>query len=235
MATEKSGPLVEQITGKLIDYIINNNLKAGEKLPNEFALTQLLGVGRSTVREAVKTLVSRNVLKVKQGAGTFVAAKQLGMSADPLGFTFVKDKKKLATDLLTMRIIIEPNIAAMAAVNADAEDIEQIEGLCREVEGLIFSSADHTEKDIAFHTKVAHSSKNLVAPHLLPIIESSIALFTDLTNNAIDHQTTDTHRALVTAIKNRDAVAASDAVYLHLIYNRNKLREIFGELTEKEE
>ena len=79
--------------------------KPGDRLPNEYELAQRLGVGRSTVREAIKLLVSQNVLEIHRGNGTFVC-EQTGVAADPLGLKFIPGKKKLGLDLCEIRFMI---------------------------------------------------------------------------------------------------------------------------------
>ena len=66
------------------DRIITNDIQRGEKLPNEFELAESLNVGRGTIREAVKLLVSRNILEIRRGKGTFVA-QEPGVADDPYG------------------------------------------------------------------------------------------------------------------------------------------------------
>ncbi len=217
--------LSEQIAENIINYIVENDLSTGEKLPNEFELAELLNVGRSTVREAVKSLVTRNILEVRHGAGTFVSNGRLGVSDDPLGFTFIKDKHKLIMDLLEVRIIIEPRIAAMAALSATDQDIADLQRLCAEAEQLIEADENHIEADIALHVKLAESSGNIVVPNLLPIIQNAISLFVSLTNRRLRNETFKTHRMIVDAIAARDANAASDAMLLHLVCNRNAIRK----------
>ena len=68
----KNTLLAEQVEEQLYEYITKLPLKAGDKLPNEFKLAEMFGVGRSTVREAVKLMVSRNVLETRRGSGTYV-------------------------------------------------------------------------------------------------------------------------------------------------------------------
>ena len=226
---ENAKSLAEQAAERLVEYIIQNHLKAGSKLPNEFELAQLLGVGRSTVREAVKSLVSRNVLEVRQGAGTFVARRSVGVAEDPLGFTFIKDKHKLIMDLLEIRMAIEPRIAAMAAIAAAPQDITEMRTLCREIEELILADSDHMERDIALHVKIAESSRNLVVPSLIPIIQNAVSLFVDATDRSLRDETIRTHRMIVDGIESHDPVAASDAMSMHIIYNRDNLRKLFDE------
>ena len=108
--------LVEQTTQRLLEMIQREGYGPGDKLPTETELVRRLGVGRNTVREALRSLASRNVVTVRQGAGTFISEKN-GVADDPLGFAMMEDPEKLTRDLLQIRVMLEPPIAALAAQN----------------------------------------------------------------------------------------------------------------------
>ncbi len=222
MGASQSHGLSEKVSQDILEYIARNGLQPGDRLPNEYELAGMLQVGRSSVREAVKLLVSRNVLVVRQGAGTFVSQKR-GITEDPLGLSLIPDKHRLARDLMEVRILLEPQIAAAAAQNAAAGEIEQLEQLCAQTEQTIRAGELHLQKDIEFHTCIARSSKNLVVPQLLPILQKAIEVFIDVTNSSLLEETIATHREITEAIRRRDAAAAHDAMYLHLIYNRRQI------------
>jgi DNA-binding FadR family transcriptional regulator len=226
---KRSSLLTETAAKQLISYIINNDLPPKAKLPNEFELSEILQVGRSTVREAVKLLVSRNILEVRQGAGTFIVEQQIGVSSDPLGLIFIKDKRKLIIDLLEIRMMIEPRICSLAALNATPEDIAQMRAFADDVEDYISSGQNHAQADIDLHTKIATASGNLVLPNLLPIIQRAVALFSNITQRELRQDTIASHRAIVTAIKERNPVAASDAMTIHIANIRNNINELVGE------
>ncbi|WP_270942298.1 FadR/GntR family transcriptional regulator [Romboutsia lituseburensis] len=226
MKEETIKPLGEIASEKIIKLIVDDNLRIGDKLPNEYELADKLGVGRSTIREAIKALVSRNILEIKRGSGTFI---KCGVADDPLGLIFVKDKLKLAVDLLEIRFMIEPKIASLAAQNATQEDIEEISKLCDEVEELILKGMPHMEKDIEFHTAIARSSKNLVTTNLVPIINKSISVFIDVTNTQLKNETIETHRDILNAIKSKNANEAHDAMLLHLVHNRRNINKVVQE------
>ena len=154
LSQEEKG-LPQKISDDIIALILEENLKPGDKLPNETILSQRL--------DAMKLLASRNIVTVRQGSGTYIAASP-GMVEDPLGFIFIDNKQKLVQDLLEVRFLLEPSIAAMAATRADEKDIKKITALCDEVETLLKNHEDHTQKDIDFHTAIALSSKNVVVP-----------------------------------------------------------------------
>ena len=198
--------LPQKISEDIISFILNEHLQPGDKLPNEAHLAKELNIGRSSLREAMKLLASRNIVTIRQGSGTYVATSP-GVIDDPLGFTFISDKKKLVQDLLEVRFLLEP-------------DVHKIISLCDEVEELLKHKKDHTQKDIEFHTAIALGSKNLIIPRLVPIINSSIPLFVETTGNVLKTETIETHREIANAIAEHNAIKAQDAMSMHLMYNR---------------
>ena len=101
--------------------ILDKPFRIGEKLPNEFALGEKFGVGRSTVREAVKLLISRGILEVRRGSGTYVVGTTPS-DMDPLGLRHLEDKMSFALDLADVRILSEPGIAERDSVGAKTSD-----------------------------------------------------------------------------------------------------------------
>ncbi len=228
MFSNENKTLPEQTADKIVQYIINENLQVGDKIPNEFELGSVLGVGRSTVREAVRILVSRNVLIIRRGAGTYIA-NNTGVSDDPLGLAFTRDKYKLAQDLLQVRIILEPEIAAMAANMANERDVEVILKQCDKVENMIKNGEDHMAEDVRFHQAIARCTGNSVIEKLIPIINTSVAVFVNITSRQLKEETIKTHRAVAEAIAEHNATDAKQAMTMHLLYNKNKINDIIRE------
>lgn len=216
--------LIEITSEAILNYIITNNLTRGDKLPNEYRLAEEMNVGRSTLREAVRTLVSRNILEVRQGSGTYVS-ENTGIIDDPLGFSFVKDTLKLTEDLFEIRYLLEPRVAALAAVNGTKEQIEQLEIIRLEIEERMGEFSDqHFEKDIEFHKLISEMSGNVAMSNLIPIINQSISLYNDYyTSKHIKDETIVSHREIVNAIRNKDPIAAEDAMRIHIVTNRRSL------------
>lgn len=220
-SVEKSLP--QKIAEDIIAFILEENLKPGDKLPNETVLCQRLNVGRSSLREAMRALASRNIVTIRQGSGTYIASST-GVADDPLGLSFINNKKKLIHDLMEIRFLLEPSIAALAAIHADDTEIKKICKLCDDVEELLKVHKDHSDKDIELHTAIALSSKNIVVPRLVPVIFRSIPLLIESTGNTLCNETIESHREIADAIAAHDAVRAHDAMYLHLVYNRKQIQ-----------
>ena len=120
---------------KLLGMIQDKGYTAGDKMPTEAELVERLGVGRNTVREALRILMSRNIVTIRQGSGTFISDKN-GVADDPLGFSMIEDRRKLTEDLIQIRVMLEPPIAALAAQNATEEDVRILGNILLELEDL---------------------------------------------------------------------------------------------------
>lgn len=214
--------LGDRIEARLMKYIQEEPIPVGEKIPNEFELAEKFGVGRSTIREAVKGLVSQGMLEVRRGSGTYVISTHPA-EEDPLGLGRYDDKYHLALELFDVRLMIEPEIAALAAMNATKEEVVQLRVLCNEVEKIYRSGENHVRKDIELHTCIARCSKNRVVEVLVPLINSAVHTFANVTHRELMEETIETHRAIVDAIEKQDQVGARCAMMMHLTYNRQMI------------
>ncbi|MGI6068930.1 MAG: FadR/GntR family transcriptional regulator [Blautia sp.] len=216
--------LAEQISEKMLEYIAERELKPGDRMGTEKEMAEELKVGRSTVREAIKILVSRNILEVRQGSGTYVS-DQKGIADDPLGLELIHDQFKLTWDLLEFRMMIEPQIAYMAALNATKEQMEELDRICEQMEYRGKTEGKGLTPDVRFHICVAEASGNLVAPNLIPIIEKAVELFIHYTKREKTPETVAKHRDIVEGIRRRDPEWARDMMSMHLMFNRQELRK----------
>lgn len=222
MNSLKTTSLAERAANEIEKMIITNKWLPGDKLPNETDMVHNLGIGRGTLREAIKILESKNVVTIKRGRGTFVS-EHVGIINDPLGFRFFNNKKKLAEDLSDFRLLLEPQIARIAALKATENDIAEMQILCDEVHKLISSGKDYSKKDIEFHTKIAAITGNSVIEQIIPLIARGIATYVDITNHSLAGTATTTHQRVVDAIRMHDPDGAYNAMYDHTKENRANL------------
>lgn len=219
-------PLAQVIADKIIDLIETKELLPGQKLPSEQELMKELNVGRGTIREAIKILVSRNIVEIRRGVGTFVAEKT-GVLDDPLGFSFIDNKEKLVKDTMDVRALLEPSIAKWAAVHATDVEILEILDLCHKIETAILNEKDYSDLDVEFHTKIAHSCGNIVVETLIPILNTNIRSLIDVTQASLKDETIRTHKNIAEAIASRDVQKAEQAMKEHIDINQKILDEIF--------
>ena len=123
--------------------------------------------------------------------------------------------------------MLEPGIAEMAAHNATDEDIERLRRLCERVETKIHDGDRYIEDDIAFHTCIAESSKNTVVEQLIPIIDTAVMMFVNITHKKLIDETIMTHRMIVEAIANHDPLGAKSAMVMHLNFNRTYIKKVY--------
>lgn len=220
--------LGSQIEDELMNLILQEPIQVGQKIPNEFELAEKFGVGRSTIREAVKGLVSKGILEVRRGSGTFVISTY-SLEEDPLGLSKFEDKYKLALELFDVRLMLEPEIASLACEYATQEEKKQLKLLCDEVEQIYRDGRNHIKKDIEFHTCIARCSRNRVVETLIPVINTAVMTFANLTHRTLMQETIETHRAITDAILAGDGVGARCAMIMHLTYNRQSLMRMLQE------
>lgn len=213
----------ELVADALVSKIQSGEFHTGSMLPSEAELVNLLGVSRSTVREAVKQLVSQNILEIRRGKGTFVSAMP-GIQTDPFGFRFHKDKLQLGCDLCEVRMMIEPRLAYNAALHASKAQIDNIIAAQQEVRRLVDSGKDHESADISFHFAIASCTDNVIVKTMMQIIYSGIPYLINLTNRNLCQQAVDTHQMVVDAILEKKAQAAYDAMLLHIQQNLDDVK-----------
>lgn len=215
-------PLPQIMADKIIDLIESKELLPGERLPSEQELMKELKVGRGTIREAIKSLVSRNIVEIRRGVGTFVA-ENTGVVEDPLGFSFIDNKNKLVKDSMDVRLLLEPSIAKWAARNATDSEISEIIELSNKIETAILNNENYSDLDVEFHTKIANSSRNLVVENLIPILTTNIRSLIDVTHAVLKEHTILSHKKIANAIKERNEEMAEQLMREHIEINQTYL------------
>lgn len=209
-------------------FIQNEPVPVGEKIPNEFELSERFNVSRNTIMEAVKILASKGVLDVRQGAGTFVLSSST-IDDDPLRLGRYNDKLQLAIELFDVRLMIEPDIVASAALNATDEEIAAMRRLCREVEEIYRSGGDMLKKDTELHTMIAKSGKNRFVQEMIPLIASAVYTSMNLTNRKLVEEGIEAHNNIVDAIAAHDSEGARCAMIEHFACNRRMILDMMKE------
>jgi DNA-binding FadR family transcriptional regulator len=213
---EKNNLSLPEITEKqILQMIKSEELEPGMRIPTEVELSEQFNVGRSTIREAVRALVSHNVLEIRQGAGTYISNKG-GIPNDPLGLNLLDQDLALALDMLDFRIIIEPESAALAASHASEEQIKQIFKACLAAETLIKQGQPYLDEDSYFHETIAIASGNTIIHKIVQIIHASIQKNIIVTEDSLKWDTITYHRQITEAIKKHDILGAKTSMLLHL-------------------
>ncbi|MCI8668550.1 MAG: FadR family transcriptional regulator [Lachnospiraceae bacterium] len=222
MSKEKR--LSDDVADSILSMItIEKIFKAGDKLPNENKLSEELGVSRTTLREAIRILVARNVLEIQRGRGTFVKENFEENTLDEL--SALSAVKMNADDLYEMRLIFEPEAAYYATMRASESELQRIISIGENIEQLILDGKDRTLEEQAFHRSIAKATHNDFMNRLMPVIQEAIDKGVTLSKKkkAASEDTIVDHRILMDFMKNRNAEGARNAMRIHILHAIDKL------------
>jgi len=207
----------EDVARQLQRLISDGALKPGDMLPPERELAERFGVSRGSLRDAIRSLELAGLLAPKQGEGTMVADVSPDALVAPLASVLVR-KRELIAELIDVRKLLEPGLAARAAVHATAEDIAAMEDILRRQRAKAAAGETWTDEDSEFHYAVARAARNSV---VLKVLDVLMDLLRETRARALQvdgrlQRSLSGHRRVLEAIKKRDPEAAERAVKIHL-------------------
>jgi GntR family transcriptional regulator, transcriptional repressor for pyruvate dehydrogenase complex len=213
--------LPEAVAEQMMAMIADGRLKPGDRLPTEPELMELFGVGRSTVREASKSLALAGLIETRRSAGTYVSESYAGFLSDRLKWTLVFSSQDLQ-HIVEVRCALEGQTAALAAERATVEQQANLANLYR---SLVQAQDPETatEADTAFHVLIAEASQN---PLLLNLVLSTRSLIRNYIKfsyakwgsyDDVDREeNVFQHRPILEAIQTRKPDAARQTMLEHL-------------------
>lgn len=207
----------EDVARQIQRLIVDGVLKPGELLPPERQLAQQFGVSRNSVRDAIRALELTGLVIARHGEGNVVADVSADTLVAPIA-TLLLRKRKLVAELLDVRRMLEPALAARAAVHATGEEIAHLEAILRRQHDKTVRGESTVEEDSQFHYSVALAAGNSVVRKLLDVL---MDLLRETRARSLQvpgrlERSLAGHRRVLGAIKRRDAEAAERAVRQHL-------------------
>ncbi len=204
-------------------YLIDLGLKAGDAIPTEARLTDVLGVSRGSLREALKALEALGIIRTKHGSGMQVGQLSLGGIADQVAFHSTlegRDDLGMLLDLLEIREAFELQLIRRVAVAADQDQLDRLNGLVSDYEAS--TSADMDEIDRRFHRELYSQLGNALLLELLDVFWSSQAAVHPQLGEPMDavDERISKHRAIVDAVVRHDPDAAHSAMQDHFAKTR---------------
>jgi len=213
-----AAPLTEAAIERVRTLIISGRLQPGQRLPAEAELSVELGVSRSSLREAVRGLVTAGVLDVRRGDGTYVTSLTPHLLLTGIGAAVELMQEESILDLLESRRLIEPGVTALAAVRSSADQREEMAAHLARMAAAT-SQKDLIRHDTDFHATVARASQNPVLASVLTGISSGTVrtrVWRGIVDADANHRTVEEHRAILDAIGARDAPLAEAAALVHV-------------------
>lgn len=173
----KKASVVVQVIDRIKRALLNGEVSPGDFLPSETELTRSLGVGKSSVREAVKMLQAMGIVEVRQGQGTMIREIPGNDYLDSMAFHLLLTRR-LPQDVLDLRLMFEPAYTVMAMRRATDEDVGHIGAAVERLERAIRRGTQRAEDDLAFHQAILDATHNplvvRIGETLMQLYEASI-------------------------------------------------------------
>jgi GntR family transcriptional repressor for pyruvate dehydrogenase complex len=218
-----------EITRRLLDYLLSGSVELGQKIPPERQLAGALGVGRTAVREAIKTLSLLGLLDVRQGDGTYLSRSSSDLLPRVIEWGMLLEQPHL-TDLIEAREEMEPIVARLAAERRSAEDVEALRALVAEMEAARGDIGRYVDADTAFHLRLAEAAGNAVFRNQLSGIRELLRTWAKSVLEAAGETESSLamHKPILEAVERKDAKAAERAMTAHMERAGRRLREALG-------
>ena len=196
-------------------------LAPGTRLPSERELAVSFGVARSSLRQALKVLEIMGVITQKVGDGSYLNKDASDVLAVPMEFLFLLDDTSLQ-ELVEMRLMMEPALAAKAAERATAADIAILRQSVVDLESSEQDRVRLVSSDLLFHRIIFQASGNRLSSRLFHMIHRAMLNMMMVTSQMVDlKHTLEFHRPILEAIEKRDSQRASSLMTDHLIDAQN--------------
>lgn len=223
--------IVVELTHRLIQYLFSGSLKPGDKLPAERQLSEALGVGRSSLREALKTLTVLGLLEVRQGDGTYLRKGHSRLLTETIEWGLLLSERQ-TMHLIEARQKIEAVLAGLAAEKCNKKDAQELEIILQEMQKSGSNFDSYTEADIKFHMKLYEIAGNSVLENILISIQSLLRTWI----NAVVESAGDTdfsyndHVNIFKAVVSNNSVAATAAMEKHMFDAGNRLKSVISQV-----
>ena len=194
----------------------------GAKLPAERVLAEQLKVGRSSVREAIRTLELQGLVVSKHGSGTFINTRSLEavttLMSSNRGAGDPSAAEDQLRDIFEVRHLLEPQLAALAAQKATPEDVERLATILEEQQRQIMEGETGVDADTEFHFALATATHNTALVKVVSAVEDVLRQSRDqsLQQPGRPERSLASHHQILEMVQARDAIGAREAMEHHL-------------------
>ncbi|MFD7536698.1 FadR/GntR family transcriptional regulator [Streptomyces sp. NPDC059819] len=210
--------VTDEAIEKIKAMIVSGALRPGDRLPKESELAAELGLSRNSLREAVRALSLIRILDVRQGDGTYVTSLDPQLLLEAMGFVVDVHRDDTVLEFLAVRRILEPAAAALAATRLTEAELDSLSTRLDALEEA--SSVDElVSADLAFHRGIAAGAGNSVLCSLLDGLSGPATRarsWRGLVEKDAVGRAQREHRAILTALRARDAEAARAWATVHI-------------------
>lgn len=215
-----------EITRKLLEYLLAGQVQPGERIPSERQLATTLGVGRSVVREALKSLTLLGLVEVRQGDGTYLKRADSELLPQVIEWGLLLGEKRV-DDLIEAREHLEVIVAGLAAERRDDDALADLRRHLDEMHRAVGDADRFAAADIAFHLRVAQASGNGTLYNIMSGIRTLLQVWISrVMRAASDYAPSyDDHVAILEAMEAGDPDATRQAMVTHMERAEKRLRD----------
>jgi GntR family transcriptional regulator, transcriptional repressor for pyruvate dehydrogenase complex len=222
-------PISSEITRRLVDYLISGEIQPGERLPSERKLAESLGVGRSHVRQAIKSLAILGLIDVRQGDGTYLKRTDSPLLPLAIEWGLLLGAKK-TQDLVEARHQLEVLIAGLAAERRTESQLEEMRRLLAIMERSA-GTDEFVDADVALHLQITQAAGNQSMLQMMRGIRTLLEVWVYRVAHSpgTAPPTWTEHVAVVRAIGAGDPAAAREAMEQHMAGAMERLQKTLSD------
>ena len=221
----------DEIVDQIVDLIGRNELRPGQRLPAERNLCRQFGVGRTTLREALRSLATLGIVEGRVGEGTFISEDSSRHLERSLQWGLLLDEKGI-DDLIETRLMLECQTAEAAAERAQPDHLAAISATVDDLAAALDDRDGFLEADLAFHVATARASQNDILANLLNLTRNYLQQWivqslddpTQPDGERRARLSLDEHRSIQAAIESRNPSQARSQMRDHIVSSSQDLR-----------
>lgn len=216
------------VLDSLADMIERAGLKIGDRLPPEISLAATLGVGRSTIREALNRWEGLGIIRRRRGDGTYLSARV--QATRGLAPTMIRLEGEALLRLIEVRRALENSVVRLAAINATSAQRARISVLCTELIAEVDARRNWHEADAAFHGAIYEASGNPMFGQILSNLDHALERSSEspFGSDAFGIASFPPHRDLADAIVDGDPDGAQAAITLVLDIVEDEIKSLIA-------
>jgi GntR family transcriptional repressor for pyruvate dehydrogenase complex len=215
----------EEVTQQLLGYLLSGQIRPGTRLPSERRLAERLGVGRSAVREAIKSLSLLGLLEVRQGSGAYLSGHTSDLLPRVLEWGLLLGEPSMR-DIIELRHHLEVAAAGLAAERASTEAIQELRALVARMGEAGPDVPAYVDADLQFHLRLAQAGGNGVLASLISNIQSLTRVWATRVLEYAGETSSSLamHKPIIDAVAAGDVEAARHAMEAHMQRATKRLR-----------
>lgn len=230
MAESRELKRYEEIVAQMMEQIQSGALRPGDRLPPERTLAETYGVSRTAIREALRSMQMMGCVESRVGEGTFIKSPSLSDIVDPFSIVLSRNENgRLGRELIEIRLILETEVAALAAKRRTAEQLQALEHTLIEMQADLDAGGLGLHADENFHRLLAEAAGNDALSVMLNMCAGMLSRTRPITQalKGVPKMTMKDHSAICDAVRLQDEKAARRQMRLHLnraLRNLNKIK-----------